>query len=159
MSVPNFARKEFILNLIRPYWLIIAFLIAASFLASAFEGFSIGMLVPFLSSIQGIEDYSVFPRPIQLIIKYFDRYTPGTQILFAIGLAITGVLLKNLFLAVSIKLGFWLSGKLTAELRSRAADTLLDVGLGFYDESRTGHLTASSGIRTGSAGCSKPRPI
>ena len=141
MSVPNFARKEFILNLIRPYWLIIAFLIAASFLASAFEGFSIGMLVPFLSSIQGIEDYSVFPRPIQLIIKYFDRYTPGTQILFAIGLAITGVLLKNLFLAVSIKLGFWLSGKLTAELRSRAADTLLDVGLGFYDESRTGHLT------------------
>jgi len=57
-----------------------------------------------------------------------------------LGLAVTGVMIKNLFLAASIRLGFWLSGKLTAVLRSRAADTLLSVSLGYYDESRTGHL-------------------
>ncbi len=140
MRAPNLTRKEFLLSLIKPSWPLITFLICASLLASAFEGFSIGMLVPFLSSIQGIEDYSVFPKPIQLIMKYFAKYDPTTQILFALGLAITGVLLKNLFLALSIRLGFLLSGRLTAVLRSRAADTLLEVSPGFYDQSRAGHL-------------------
>ncbi len=140
MSAPNPARKEFLLRLISPFWPAIALLIAASFLASAFEGFSIGMLVPFLSSIQGIEDNSVFPGPVGELMRDFDKYTPGARILLALGLAVTGVLLKNLFLAVSIRLGFWLSGKLTAVLRSRIVDTLLEVSPGFYDESRTGHL-------------------
>lgn len=140
MSAPNPIRKEFLLRLISPFWPAITLLIAASFLASAFEGFSIGMLVPFLSSIQGIEDNSVFPGPIGALMNDLYKYTPGARILFALGLAVAGVLLKNLFLAVSIRLGFWLSGKLTAVLRSRIVDTLLEVSPGFYDESRTGHL-------------------
>lgn len=141
MSTPSFTRKEFISKLLRPHWLIIAFLIASSFLASAFEGFSIGMLVPFLSSIQGIQDDALLPKSLRIIMDQFDKYSTENKVLVSVGLALAGVLLKNIFTASSIRMGYWLSAKLVAELRSAATDTLLGVGLGFYDESRTGHLT------------------
>jgi ABC-type multidrug transport system fused ATPase/permease subunit len=61
--------------------------------------------------------------------------------LFSIVLALSGLLLKNIFSAISIGLGYWLSGKLVADLRSEATDTLMEAGLGFYDKSKTAQLT------------------
>lgn len=140
MGILNKTRKDFIFQLIRPYRLIIVLVIASSFLASVFEGFSIGMLVPFLSSIQEVQDSSSLSKPLQVIVNIFDKYSFGNQILFSISLALAGILLKNLFLAISMRLGYWLSEKLVADLRSQATDTLMEVGVGFYDKSKSGRL-------------------
>jgi len=110
------------------------------------------MLVPFLSSIQKVQDNSLLPKALQTILNVFDRYSVGNQVLFSIGLALIGILLKNLFLSVSMRLGYWLSGKLMADLRSQATDTLMEVGVGFYDKSKAGRLIEQVVGHTGRLG-------
>ena len=46
------AEKEFLLDILRPYRLVVISFLFASVLASIFDGISIGLLIPLLSHLQ-----------------------------------------------------------------------------------------------------------
>ena len=126
--------------MLRPYTKIIVVFIIFSFLTSIFDGFSIGMLVPLLGSLQKVQDFSELPKVLQIINNLVSRYPVEKQIIIAVGYVVAAVLLKNVFLAISSYMGSWLASKLVIDLRSQAVDTLMRVGIAFYDKTKTGHL-------------------
>jgi len=110
-----------------------------SLLASAFEGFSIAMLVPLLSALQEAQNDQL-PHLLKTIAQLLKGYSIEIQVLVSISWIVVAVLLKNLFLALSIYIGYGLTSRLVIDLRSRATDTLLQVGIGFYNKTKIGQL-------------------
>jgi subfamily B ATP-binding cassette protein MsbA len=133
-------RRAFVTRLLNPYRKYIALLIILSFLASAFDGISIGMLVPLLSGIQQIKNYSQLPQILQSIIRLFSGYPIEKQILLSLSLVVLALVLKNIILALSYYLSFWITACLTKNLRLHIVDTLMTVGMGFYNKIKTGNL-------------------
>jgi subfamily B ATP-binding cassette protein MsbA len=134
------SNKEYLFKILRPYRPFVILFFVVSFVSSIFEGFSISMLVPLLSSLQGVQDYDQLPKFLQIIAKLFSKYSLEKQILLSIGFALTAMILKNLFFGISINLGNLLSGKVVADLRFKAFDMLMKVGLEFYNNTAAGHL-------------------
>ncbi|MEQ9619999.1 MAG: ABC transporter ATP-binding protein [Deltaproteobacteria bacterium] len=133
-------KREFLLNLLKPYRKYIALLLVLLLLASAFDGISIGMLVPLLAGIQQVQNYEQLPRILQHIIDIFSGFTIEKQILLSLAFVVASILLKNIFLAVSHYLGYWLTARLIAKLRLQVVNTLMVVGIGFYNTVKTGDL-------------------
>ncbi len=133
-------KREFVLKLLRPYDKYIFLLSVLFFLASAFDGISIGMLVPLLGGIQQIQNYEQLPRILRSIVKIFSGYTIEKQILLSLAFVVSSVLLKNLILAVSHYVGYWLTARLIAKLRTQVVNSLMVVGIGFYNTVKTGDL-------------------
>jgi len=136
-SQPDF---RYLLKLLRPYRALAAGVVAASFVASLCDGVSIGMLIPLLSSIQGMQDHTQLPRLVQLGTQALASLPVSTQIYVSICLVVTAIVLKNVLLGVSIRCGYQMSSGLSADLRTRAVNMLLDVGLAFHDRSKAGEL-------------------
>jgi ABC-type multidrug transport system fused ATPase/permease subunit len=133
-------KRVFILNQIRPYKSYIGLLVVLFFIASAFEGISIGMLVPLLASIQQVQNYSALPIILRSIVKFFAEYPIEKQILLSLGFVVFSILLKNLFLGISRYISYWLTARIIANVRSQLINTLMLVGLGFYSNVKTGDL-------------------
>jgi subfamily B ATP-binding cassette protein MsbA len=133
-------KKKFVLGLLSPYKKYIALLMVLSFFAAALDGISIGMLVPLLSGIQQIKNYSQLPEVLQSVIKIFSGYAIEKQILLSLILVVLALVLKNLVSAVYYYLTYWLTARLSENLRLRITETLMAVGIGFYNNVKTGEL-------------------
>ncbi len=133
-------KRKFVLELLSPYKKYIALLLVLSFFAAALDGISIGMLVPLLSGIQQIKNYGQLPEILQSIIKIFAAYPIEKQILLSLTLVVLALVLKNLVLAVFYYLAYWMTARATEGLRGRVVDTLMTVGVGFFDNVKTGEL-------------------
>lgn len=133
-------KRKFWLDLLSPYRKYIALKILLSFFAAAFDGISIGMLVPLLGGIQQIKNYSQLPEVLQSLINIFTGYPIEKQILLSLILVVVALILKNLVLAVSYYLTYWFTAKLIQNLRVRVVNTLMAVGIGFYNNVKTGEL-------------------
>lgn len=126
--------------MIRPYRKHIALLIFLMFLASAFDGISIGMLVPLLAGIQQLKNYSELPEMLRSLIDIFSGYTIESQILLSLAFVVAAVVLKNIILGVSQYLSYWLTARLISNLRTRLVSVLLHAGMGFHNNVKTGDL-------------------
>lgn len=133
-------KRKFVLDLLSPYKKYIALLFVLSLFAAAFDGISIGMLVPLLGGIQQITNYSQLPEVLQSLIKIFSGYPIEKQILLSLILVVLALILKNLVLAVFYYLTYWLTARLIQNLRVCVVNTLMAVGIGFYNNVKTGDL-------------------
>ncbi len=133
-------KRKFVLDLLSPYKKYIALLFVLSLFAAIFDGISIGLLVPLLGGIQQITNYSQLPEVLQSLIKIFSGYPIEKQILLSLILVVLALILKNLVLAVFYYLTYWLTARLIQNLRVRVVNTLMAVGIGFYNNVKTGDL-------------------
>lgn len=132
------ARITFLIEIIRPYKHVALLVILLSILASGFDGVSIGLLVPLLVNLQdqaGIED---LPKAFRPLAELLNHYPVNQQILLAMGFVLLAILLKNIFIAVSAYVGFWLSTRLRADLRMRAMKLLMTVGIDYHYKLQSG---------------------
>jgi ABC-type multidrug transport system fused ATPase/permease subunit len=134
------SRTLFLWSVLKPHRKPAVLLISLSLLASAWEGFSIALLVPLLSALQEAQNHDQLPRVLKVIARLLEGYPFKSQALVSIGLIVAAIMLKNLFLALSIYIGYGLTTRLVVDLRSRAMDTLLQAGIGFHNNARIGHL-------------------
>ncbi len=133
-------KRKFVLDLLGPYKKYIALLLVLSLFAAAFDGISIGMLVPLLGGIQQIKNYSQLPEVLQSLINIFSGYPIEKQILLSLILVVLALVLKNLVLTVFYYLTYWLTARFIKDLRVRVVNTLMTVGMGFYNNVKTGDL-------------------
>jgi subfamily B ATP-binding cassette protein MsbA len=131
---------RYLLAALRPYRTMAVIVVATSFASSLCDGISIGMLIPLLSNIQGVEGGDRLPRMLQAATDMMSSYPVTTQIYLSIAFVVTAMLLKNLLLGVSIRFGYRVSSGLAADLRRQATGMLLDVGLEFHHRSKAGEL-------------------
>jgi len=124
--------KRLLLNLIYPYRYLAVLIIFLSIIGSGFDGISIGLLVPLLSSLQNLDSASKFHSVFQWIIHQIQPFTFQSQILLLMGTIIIAIVLKNIFIIASIRTGHWLSSKICANLRINAMNLLLRVGIDSY---------------------------
>ncbi len=130
----------FLYNVTRPYRKFAVLLVALSFLASVFDGLSVGMMVPLLSSLQQMQETDKLPRLLRFITDLFANFPVAQQVLYAGGVLILAVLAKNMFLGISTALGTWLTTKLTTRMRFQVVDVLLQVDIAFFQNAQMGHL-------------------
>ncbi len=133
-------KRKFVLELLSPYKKYIVLLLVLSFFAAALDGISIGMLVPLLSGIQQIKNYGQLPQILQSIINIFASFSLEKQILLSLAIVVLALVLKNLVLAVFYYIAYWLTAKTTENLRGRVVDTMMSVGIGFFNTVKTGEL-------------------
>lgn len=133
-------KRKFVLELLSPYKKYILLLLVLSFFAAALDGISIGMLVPLLSGIQQIKNYGQLPQILQSIINIFASFSLEKQILLSLTIVVLALVLKNLVLAVFYYIAYWLTAKTTENLRGRVVDTIMSVGIGFFNTVKTGEL-------------------
>ena len=133
-------KKKFVLELLSPYKKYIVLLLILSFFAAALDGISIGMLVPLLSGIQQVKNYEQLPEVLQSIIKIFASYPLEKQIELSLIIVVLALVLKNLVQAVFYYLTYWLTARINEGLRGRVVDTVMTVGIGFFNKMKTGEL-------------------
>ena len=131
---------KFLLQLVRPYRHIVILLTISSIFGSMFDSISIGMLVPLLNNLQGTPSNENIPLVFQWVVQLLGGYSINTQIFLTIGFVVIAFLIKNLFWGISIKMGYWLSTKLTYDLRIKAMTVLVHVGIDHHQISKAGHL-------------------
>jgi len=119
---------------------VVGLIVLSSFLASLCDAISIGMLVPLLGSLQGMQDHDKLPTLIRHAMNLLSPYSVETQIYLSITLVMTAVLFKNGLLGVSIYFGYWLSSRLSADMRTRAMTMLMTVGIEYYHRTKSGEL-------------------
>lgn len=140
MNTERQLKREFIFSHIRPYKNYIGLLVVLFFIASAFDGISIGLLVPLLASLQQVQNYEELPKILQSIINLFAGFPIEKQIVVSLAFVVGSILLKNIFLAVSRYLAYWITTRIIVRLRSQIIHTLMFVGIGFYNDVKTGDL-------------------
>ena len=141
-------RNHFIFGLLRPYRGLIALLVLLFLVASVFDGISIGMLVPLLGSIQQVQNYGELPQILQTLINAFAKFPVEKQILYSLLFIVFAVILKNIFLAISHYLSYWLAVRITVNIRSQIINTLMTVSIGYYSNVKTGDLVEKVGYNT-----------
>lgn len=140
--------NKFILSLLRPYRGLIALLVLLFLVASVFDGISIGMLVPLLGSIQQVQNYGELPKVLQIFVDTFSQFPIEKQILYSLLVVVFAIILKNIFLAISHYLSYWLSVRITVNIRSRIINTLMTVSIGYYSHVKTGDIVEKVSYNT-----------
>lgn len=140
MNSGNKGEKEFILKILKPYRGLIALLFLLFLAASVFDGVSIGMLVPLLGSIQQVQDYGELPKILQYLVDIFSGLPVEEQILYSLLFVVSAVVFRNVFLAISHYLSYWLAVRITANMRRQIVNTLMAVSIGYYNDEKTGDL-------------------
>jgi len=133
-------KREFILKQIRPYKNYIGLLVVLFFIASAFDGISIGLLVPLLASLQQVQNYQELPKILQYVVNMFAGLPIEKQVILSLTFVVVSILLKNIFLTISRYLAYWITTRIIVNLRSQIINTLMFVGIGFYNNVKTGDL-------------------
>ncbi|BCM92725.1 heterocyst differentiation ATP-binding protein HepA [Abditibacteriota bacterium] len=144
MSKNSNAERHFLFKILKPYRNTVLFVLITSLLGSAFDGISIGMLFPLLNNLQGVLGTEQWPRVFQLFLPLLHSASPQQQVFIIVGIVLFTVLLKNLFLSISVKAGHWLTSRVTSDLRVQATSLLLEVQIGFHHQSKTGDLLDKS---------------
>jgi subfamily B ATP-binding cassette protein MsbA len=127
----------------RAYWGFIAITIVLSFCASIFEGFSIGMLIPFLQTFT--ENSETFATGVRWIDTYvLGIYASDIERLYRI----CGAILVATWLRVGCTYGASVFAtvsrtRIVEDMRMRLVDQLQAVSLGFYGKARKGELLNS----------------
>ncbi len=114
--------------------------LVCSVVASAFEGISIGLLAPLLSSMQHLSDSSEIPRLLQPLAQLFAGYSMGEKLVRLVIAVILAVMIKNIFQLISIYLGYRLTAHLIVDLRMRAIALLMTIDLQFFHTTKAGQL-------------------
>ena len=109
-------------------------------LGAAFDGISIGLLVPVLAGLQDLDASADLPAFFAWILERLSRYPERQGLLIAISAVIIAILLKNAFNLLAVRAGHWMSTRVVADLRAGAMNRLLSVGLAFHDRSGAGKL-------------------
>jgi len=141
-------RNQYISGLLKPYRGLITLLVLLFLAASVFDGISIGMLVPLLGSIQQVQNYGELPKILQTLINTFSQFPVEKQILYSLLLVVFAVILKNIFLAISHYLSYWLTVRITVNIRSQIINTLMTVSIGYYSNVKTGDLVEKVSYNT-----------
>ena len=139
----NFIEKpeiKLLLDLLKPFKFAILFLIICSILTSGFDSVSIGMLIPLLSSLQEIAIDEQVPSFIKWLLEYLKNYSWRMQIFMGIGGVVLAIALKNVFQAISFRIGYKLSMNIMADLKMKAMRLLMGVGIDFHKRSKIGDL-------------------
>jgi len=134
------AKTKFIFDLITPYKHFAVLVILLSIAGSCFDGLSIGLLVPLLSNLQKMEASRNLPAVFRWLAELLQPYSAQQQIMLSIGFVLAAILLKNLFIMLSISLGHWLSHRLQANLRLKAMTLLMRVGIEFHHQAKVAEL-------------------
>ena len=127
----------------RKYWVPMALTGAFSIGAAVFEGFSIGMLIPFLQTFT--EDGEMFRTGIEWI----DTYILGAEAskisrMYRIcGLILVGTLCRSALSYLSSIYTVISRARIIQDLRNRIADRLSEVALSYYATTRTGDILNS----------------
>ena len=140
MDNSKVGERKFILRLFKPYRGLLGLLVILFLVASVFDGISIGMLVPLLGSIQQVQDYGELPNILQTLVDLFSKLPAEKQILYSLIFVVTAVVLRNIFLAISHYISYWLAVRITANMRSEIINTLMTVSIGYYGNVKTGEL-------------------
>ncbi|MFO8100159.1 MAG: ABC transporter ATP-binding protein [Salinibacter sp.] len=128
----------------RKYWKFVVATAAVSFLASMLEGFSIGMLIPFLQTFTE-SDAEPFTTGIWLI----DTYVLGvgssrlTQMYYICGAILVATWLRAVAAYYAEVLATISRSRIVEDLRMRLVDQLLSVNLSFYSKTRSGQILNS----------------
>ena len=128
----------------RKYWYFVVGTALVSFLASLLEGFSIGLLIPFLQTFteDGGEAFTTG-------IGWVDTYVLGvggsrlTQMYYICGAILVATWLRAIFSYEASILATVSRSRIVEDLRMRIVDQLLAVDLRFYSSSRSGRLLNS----------------
>jgi len=134
------SQTQFLFCLIKPYRRLVALVILLSILGSCFDGISIGLLLPLLSNLQKMEASRNLPAVFRWLAELLRPYSAQQQIMLSIGFVMAAILLKNLFIMLSIGLGHWLSNRLQADLRLQAMTLLMRVGIEFHHRAKAAEL-------------------
>ena len=148
MAKNTVTETRFLFAIVYPYKYIAILIILFSLLGSAFDAISIGILVPLLSHIQQLEGQGL-PKVFRWLVVWLQSYPIQQQLYWSIAFVILASLLKNAFIALSIRLGHWLSTRLLADLRLRAIRLLMNVGIAYHNQSRVGDLIDRAVSNTG----------
>src|SRR5262245_49188756 len=79
------ARIAFLFDLIKPYKHIFIGVVLLSALGPAFDGISIGFLVPLLSSVQRMEGNQNFPAMLRWLTEFLHPFTSHQQMMLSMG--------------------------------------------------------------------------
>ncbi len=127
----------------RRYWKYVALTIVLSFGASILEGFSIGMLIPFLQTFtEGSETFATGVQWIDANVLGANDSEVGRLY------RICGIILLATWLRVACTYGYSVFAtisrtRMVEHLRMRIVDQLQAVSLGFYSKTRKGELLNS----------------
>jgi subfamily B ATP-binding cassette protein MsbA len=127
----------------RRYWKYVAITIVLSFGASILEGFSIGMLIPFLQTFtEGSESFTTGVQWIDANVLGANDTEIGRLY------RICGIILLATWLRVACTYGYSVFAtvsrtRMVEHLRMRIVDQLQAVSLGFYSKARKGELLNS----------------
>lgn len=127
----------------RKYWVLIALTVGFSLGTAVFEGFSIGMLIPFLQTF--IDDGNTFQTGVAWIDTHFlgaDASKVGRMYRIC-GVILVSTLLRSglSYLASIYKLIS--RARIVQDLRKRIVTRLTDVALGYYATTRAGEIMNS----------------
>ena len=127
----------------RKYWVPIALTVAFSIGTAVFEGFSIGMLIPFLQTFT--EDGQAF----QTGVKWIDTYLLGAEAskigrMYRIcGLILVSTLCRSTLSYFSSVYEVISRARIVQDLRERIVTRLSEVALSYYATTRTGEVMNS----------------
>lgn len=136
-----------IIKSFRKYWYLVVSAISLSLVAAVFEGFSIGLLIPFLQNLNAEE---VFRTGVEWVDQWILD-VDGSQLsrLYRIcGMILIATWLRSLFGYISSVYGIKSQAMIVADMRMRIMDQLQAVSLRFFSKSRSGELVNSATIET-----------
>lgn len=131
---------RFLFQTVSPYKKTIFLFLVASLLASLFDGISIGLLIPVVGIWQGESAVSELPRFLRGFIDLLQSHNPVTQIILSILIVIVAIIIKNVLVGFSFRLGLYLSNRINVDIRTQVLKILMTVGIDYHHKSRIGEL-------------------
>ena len=127
----------------RKYWIPVALTLGFSIGAAVFEGFSIGMLIPFLQTFT--EDGQTFRTGVEWIDTYFlGTEAPKVSRMYRIcGLILVATLCRSALSYLSSVYKVISRARIVQDLRQRVTTRLSEVALAYYATTRTGEIMNS----------------
>jgi subfamily B ATP-binding cassette protein MsbA len=127
----------------RKYWIPVALTLGFSIGAAVFEGFSIGMLIPFLQTFT--EDGQTFRTGVEWIDTYFlgTEASKVGRMYRICGLILVATLCRSALGYLSSVYMVISRARIVQDLRQRVTTRLTEVALSYYATTRTGEIMNS----------------
>ncbi len=132
--------SNILLSRLGKYKFLLTLLLSLSFLTGLVDGVSITLFVPLLGSLQQVDNYDQFPVFLRNITQFFTSFPFEQQILYLVSILVGILVIKNIFMAISIHIGYRLTSRLIADLRTQAVKLLLTVDVAYYNRTQIGEL-------------------
>jgi len=123
--------------------------IAILMVATLFEGFGIGMLMPILQSMADAETNNFFIKYTKYLFEFFNIKYGFMSLIIVFT---TVMLSKYILVALQQYLSRVLSATMIFELRDKAFSNLMELPLSFYYRNRPGDLVATIYVSANNAG-------